>query len=68
MSVDTEGAERAILEAWDFSRHVSLWTIEHNFTPERAAVHALMERNGYVRRFPEFSRFDDWYVHCSLAV
>ena len=54
ISVDTEGAERAILEAHDFGRQVSLWTVEHNFTPEREAVHALMERRGYVRRFPEF--------------
>ena len=68
ISVDTEGAERAILEAFDFGRrHVALWTVEHNFTPERAAVHALMGRHGYVRRFPEFSRFDDWYVHRDLA-
>lgn len=67
ISVDTEGAERTILEAHDFRRHVSLWTVEHNFTPERAAVHALMEAHGYVRRFPEFSRFDDWYIHRDLA-
>lgn len=67
VSVDTEGAERAILEAYDFGRRVSLWTVEHNFTPEREAVHALMERRGYTRRFPEFSRFDDWYVHRDLA-
>ena len=68
ISVDTEGAERAILEAFDFSRRrVLLWTVEHNFTPERAAVHALMERHGNVRRFPEFSRFDDWYAHRDLA-
>ncbi len=67
ISVDTEGAERAILEAFDFGHHVSLWTVEHNFTPEREAVHAVMGRHGYVRRFPEFSRFDDWYVHGELA-
>jgi FkbM family methyltransferase len=68
ISVDTEGAEKAILETFDFGRrHVALWTVEHNFTPERAAVQALMERHGYVRRFPEFSRFDDWYIRCDLA-
>jgi FkbM family methyltransferase len=68
ISVDTEGAERAILDAFDFGRRrVDLWTVEHNFTPERAAVHALMEGHGYVRRFPEFSRFDDWYIHGDRA-
>jgi FkbM family methyltransferase len=68
ISVDTEGAEAAILGSFDFDRRrVALWTVEHNFTPERGAVHAMMERHGYVRRFPEFSRFDDWYIHRDLA-
>lgn len=68
MSVDTEGSELEILNAFDFDRrHVKLFTIEHNFTPLRADIHALMTSKGYIRRFPEFTRFDDWYVHRSLA-
>ena len=68
MSVDTEGSELDILKAFDFDRRlVRLFTIEHNFTPMRAEIHALMTSKGYVRRFPEFTRFDDWYVHRSLT-
>lgn len=68
MSVDTEGSELEILSAFDFGRrHVRLFTIEHNFTPLRARIHDLMRSRGYVRRFPEYTRFDDWYVHRSLA-
>ncbi|MEM7057446.1 MAG: FkbM family methyltransferase [Pseudomonadota bacterium] len=68
MSVDTEGSELEILKAFDFSkRQVKLFTIEHNFTPLRAEIYELMTAKGYVRRFPEYTRFDDWYVHRSLA-
>ncbi|MEM6578268.1 MAG: FkbM family methyltransferase [Pseudomonadota bacterium] len=65
ISIDTEGSELDILSTFDFAhRQVGLFTIEHNFTPERAGIRALMQANGYLHRFPEFSRFDDWYVHC----
>ena len=63
ISIDTEGAELDILSTFDFKhRRVELFSIEHNFTQERAGVQALMAANGYQRQFPEFSRFDDWYV------
>lgn len=68
MSVDTEGSEYEILSAFDFDRRlVRLLTVEHNFTPMRAQIHDLLTAKGYVRRFPEYTRFDDWYVHRSLA-
>jgi len=68
MSVDTEGSELEILKAFDFDRRrVKLFTVEHNFTPLRQEIHDLMTAKGYVRRFPEYTRFDDWYVHRSLA-
>jgi len=64
MSVDTEGSELEILQAFDFGRRfVRTFTVEHNFTPMRHAIHDLLTAKGYVRRFPEFSRFDDWYIH-----
>lgn len=67
MSVDTEGSEFEILQAFDFERRrVKLFTVEHNFTPMRATIHELMTARGYVRRFPEYTRFDDWYVHQSV--
>jgi FkbM family methyltransferase len=64
ISIDTEGSEYDILSAFDFSRrHVRLFAVEHNFGTRRDTIHALMTANGYIRRFPELSRFDDWYIH-----
>lgn len=64
MSVDTEGSELEILSAFDFERRrVKLMTIEHNFTDLRAKLYDLMVSKGYARVFPEYTRFDDWYVH-----
>lgn len=63
LSVDTEGSEFEILSAFDFSRHsFGFLSVEHNFTAQRAAIHALLERNGYRRILADVSQFDDWYV------
>ena len=68
LSVDTEGSEFEILSAFDFSRRfVRCLTVEHNFTPMRESLHGLLTAQGYIRRFPEFTRFDDWYVHRDVA-
>jgi hypothetical protein len=37
-------------------------TVEHNFTPNRALIHALLEARNYRRVLPECSQFDDWYL------
>lgn len=64
MSVDTDGSEPEIREAFDFDkRFVKTFTVEHNFTPMRRAIHELMTSRGYVRRFPEYEYVNDWYVH-----
>lgn len=63
LSIDTEGSELAILEAFDFSKYdIKIITVEHNFTPQREAICALLSRNGYTNKFTQFSAFDDWYV------
>jgi len=64
MSVDTEGSEFEILNAFDFQRYkVKLLTIEHNYIPEkRLAIKQLMSRNGYRQILPEASMWDDWYI------
>lgn len=63
LSIDTEGSEFDILESFDFGRYnVRAITCEHNFTPMRRRVHALLSGKGYVRKFETVSAFDDWYV------
>ena len=34
-------------------------SIEHNFTPARERIRALLERQGYVRKREHLSRLDD---------
>lgn len=63
LSIDTEGAELEILGAFDFGRwDVRAITVEHNWSPAREPLLALLEANGFRRLWPELSRFDDWYV------
>ena len=63
LSIDTEGSELDILSALDFDRYrFSIITCEHNFTPNRERIHALLTGKGYVRKFEDVSKFDDWYV------
>lgn len=67
ISVDTEGSELTILEAFDFSRRrVGLWTVEHNYMEDtRAQIYDLMTKNGYSRVLEDLSYIDDWYVQTS---
>ena len=63
LSIDTEGSELDILASFDFARwQAKLICVEHNFTPLRDGLHDLLVANGYRRKWPEFTRFDDWYV------
>lgn len=67
LSVDTEGSELEILQAFDFSYRFRVITIEHNFNAaNRSALHLLLSVRGYVREFEAFSRWDDWYFHPEL--
>lgn len=64
LSLDTEGSEFEILQAFDFKRYpFKVITCEHNFTPAREKIHALLTAAGYVRKHEKISAFDDWYVH-----
>jgi hypothetical protein len=63
ISVDTEGSEYEILSAFDFDRwDVRSISVEHNKTPLREKLYELLVNNGYRRKWPELSQFDDWYV------
>lgn len=63
LSVDTEGSELEILSAFDFSRYTfGAIAVEHNYTPSRAQLKALLESKGYRQVHSELSDFDDWFV------
>lgn len=66
MSVDTEGTEYGILNAF-FQRNQNEYlvrsiTVEHNFTPMRDKLHTLLASQGYTRKFTEVSRWDDFFT------
>lgn len=63
LSIDTEGSEYEILSAHNFDRFkFKIITVEHNYTEQRDRIFDLLTAQGYTRKYPELSRFDDWYV------
>jgi len=61
LSVDTEGTELRILQAFSFSRRPCLVAVEHNGRADEPEIDALMSANGYERRFRHMSDWDAWY-------
>jgi len=60
VSVDTEGSELEIIKAFPFEKwRVKLWTIEHNYQPQREEIRKVMLRHGY--RCTE-KQWDDCYA------
>lgn len=63
LSIDTEGSEFEILQAFDFSKfEIRIITVEHNFTEMREKIFELLTLHGYKRVFVELSNVDDWYI------
>ena len=63
LSVDTEGSEFEILNAFDFSKYsFGAICVEHNYTATRAKVRDLLLSKGYRQVYSELSDFDDWFV------
>lgn len=63
LSIDTEGSEFDILKNFDLGRYMpKVITVEHNYTPRRSDIHALLTASGYRRVLTEVSMFDDWYL------
>lgn len=63
LSIDTEGSEFEILNSLDFSKFkFRVITCEHNYTEMRERIYNLLSKNGYVRKYEDISRWDDWYV------
>lgn len=63
ISVDTEGSEFEIINAFDFDRFkVKIWTIENSLKHDDWNVSQLMDSKGYQRVFRDISEYDDWYI------
>ena len=64
LSIDTEGSEFEILNAFDFNLYdIKIITCEHNATLNKKKIYNLLINNGYKRKFEEFSNpNEDWYV------
>ncbi|HTE24093.1 FkbM family methyltransferase [Flavitalea sp.] len=63
LSIDTEGSEFEILNAFDFSKYkFAVITVEHNFSSMRSNIFDLLTANGYKRTLEKISAFDDWYI------
>lgn len=69
LSIDTEGSEFDILQSFDIARYMPrIITVEHNYTPRRRDIHALLSAAGYRRVLTEVSLFDDWYLAPGVAL
>ena len=67
LSIDTEGSEFSILQAFDFSsRTFGFISVEHNFTENNQKIEELLRRFDYLRILPISSEFDGWYLHRSI--
>jgi FkbM family methyltransferase len=68
LSIDTEGSELPILQAFDFANYdIKIITVEHNFVePNRQEIFKLLSAKGFTRIFDSLSNFDDWYVARAL--
>lgn len=63
LSIDTEGSEYEILKTFNFNEFsFGIITVEHNYTPQRELIFALLTSHGYKRKYENISEFDDWYV------
>lgn len=63
LSIDTEGSEFAILEAFDFSaRTFEVITCEHNFSDNRDKIRGLLSNHGYKLLADGLTDCDDWFV------
>ena len=66
LSIDTEGSELPILQAFDFSAYrFGTIVVEHGYSSQRDPINRLLAGHGYVRVWTGISEHDDWYVHAS---
>jgi len=67
MSIDTEGSEYQILDAFDFDEYqFNFISVEHNTPTHEKLIEDLLTSKGYRRILRDLSKFDSWYVIKSL--
>lgn len=68
ISLDTEGSEFDILEAFDFNAYnVKFFTVEHNEKEHnRNKIYNLLTSKGYKRVLENISNWDDFYIHTDI--
>jgi FkbM family methyltransferase len=64
LSIDTEGSELMILEAFipNPKYTFKIITVEHNYTPMRDQLYSLLTQHGYVRKYEHYTQWDDFYI------
>lgn len=63
MSIDTEGSELAILEAFDFDRYaIEFLAVEHKTDYTEVPIKALLEKHGFKQVLRSASGHDGFYV------
>lgn len=67
LSIDTEGSELAVLNAYSWSKPIRLITVEHNYTAAKQDIDKLLTGLGYVEMLPHLSLWDAWYAHPELV-
>jgi len=66
LSMDTEGSEFDIINEYDFSRHINIITVEHNYSDNREKIKNFLEEKNFIRIFDSISEWDDWYIHTEI--
>lgn len=66
LSMDTEGSEFDIIKEYDFSRHINIITVEHNYSANREKIKNFLEEKNFIRIFDSISEWDDWYINSEI--
>jgi len=66
LSMDTEGSEFDIIKEYDFSRHINIITVEHNYSGNRENIKNFLQEKNFIRIFDSISEWDDWYINAEI--
>lgn len=63
LSIDTEGSEFIILNAYSFKRNFNLMTVEYTNEQEREKISSLLLSKDYILVHDDVSKWEDWYAY-----